>query len=52
MYIMYNTYIMNPYTKTNFGNTYIELLNLASLKMFTYVILRLYFKPIMCENPM
>ncbi len=42
---------MNPYTKTNFGNTHIELLNLPSLKKFTYVIPGLYLKPIMSKNP-
>jgi len=42
MYITYNIYIMNPYIKTNFGNTHIELLNLPSLKMFTYAIFELY----------
>ncbi len=49
---MYNTCIMNPYIKTNFGTTHIELLNLPSLKIFIYVIPGLYLKPIMCENPM
>jgi hypothetical protein len=44
--------IMNPYTKTNFGNTHIELLNLPSLKMFTYAILGFYLKPTMSKNPM
>jgi hypothetical protein len=48
---MYNIYIMNPYTTTNFGNTHIELLNLPSLKMFTYAIPRLYLKPITSETP-
>ncbi len=43
--------IMNPYTKTNFGNTHIELLNLPSLKMFTYAIFGLYFKPTMSKTP-
>jgi hypothetical protein len=43
---------MNPYIKINFGNTHIELLNLPSLKIFTYAILRLYLKPIVFENPM
>jgi hypothetical protein len=43
---------MNPYIKTNLGNTHIELLNLSSFKMFTYAILGLYFKPTMSENPM
>jgi hypothetical protein len=52
MYITYNICIMNPYTKTNFGNTYIEVLNLSSLKMFTYAIFKLYLKPTMYENPM
>jgi hypothetical protein len=52
MYIMYNTCIMNPYIETNFGNTHIEVLNLPSLKMFTYAIPGLYFKPTMSENPM
>jgi hypothetical protein len=52
MYITYNTYIMHSYTKTNFGNTHIELLNLPSLKMFTYAIPGLYLKPTMSENPM
>jgi hypothetical protein len=52
MYITYNTYIINPYTKTNFVNTHIELLNLPSLKMFTYAIFALHFKPTMFENPM
>jgi hypothetical protein len=33
MYITYNSYIMNPYFKTNFGNTHIELLNLPLFKM-------------------
>jgi hypothetical protein len=28
---------MNPYIKTNFGNTHIELLILPSFKMFTYL---------------
>jgi hypothetical protein len=42
---------MNPYTKTNLGNTHIELLNLPSFKMFTYAILGLYLKPTMFENP-
>jgi hypothetical protein len=41
MYITYNIYIMNPCTKMNFGNTHIELLNLPSLKMFTYVNIRI-----------
>jgi hypothetical protein len=36
MYITYNTYIMNPYTKINFGNTCTKLVNFPSLKMFTY----------------
>ncbi len=52
MYITYNTCIMNPYSKTNFGNTHIELLNLPSLKMFTYAIPRLYLKPTTFKNPM
>jgi hypothetical protein len=52
MYITYNTCIMNPYTKTNFGNTHIELLNLPSLKIFSYAIFVLYLKPIMSENLM
>ncbi len=52
MYITYNTCIMNPYTKTNFGNTHTELLNLPSLKMFTYAIPTLYLKPTMFKNPM
>jgi len=43
---------MNPYIKTNFGNTHIELLNLPSLKMFTYAIFGLYLKLTMFENPM
>jgi hypothetical protein len=43
---------MNPYNNTNFGNTYIELLNLPPLKMLTYAILALYFKPTMFESPM
>jgi hypothetical protein len=43
---------MNPYTKTNFGNIHIELLNPPLLKMLTYVILALYIKPIMFESPM
>jgi len=30
MYITYNTYIMKPYIKTNFGNTHTKLLNLPS----------------------
>jgi hypothetical protein len=38
--------------KTNFGNTHIELLNLSSLKMFTYAIPKLYLKPTLFENPM
>jgi hypothetical protein len=52
MYITYNICIMNPYTKTNFTNTHIELLKLPLLKMFTYAIPELYFKPTMFENPM
>ncbi len=52
MYITYNICIMNPYNNTNFGNTYIELLNLPPLKMLTYAILALYFKPTMFESPM
>ncbi len=51
MYIMYNTYIMNPSTKINFGNTHIELLNLPSLKMFTYVIPGLYLNPQCLKTP-
>jgi hypothetical protein len=43
---------MNPYTKTNFDNTHIELLNLPSLKMFTYAIPELYLKSIKYKNPM
>jgi hypothetical protein len=43
---------MNPYAKTKFGNTHIELLNLPSLKMFTYAILEMYLKPTMSKNPM
>jgi len=42
---------MNPYIKINFGDTHIELLNPPSLKMFTYVILGLYFKPTMSKTP-
>jgi len=52
MYITYNTYIMEPYIKTNFGNTHTKLLNLPSLKMFPYAILALYPKPTMFKNPM
>jgi hypothetical protein len=43
---------MNPYIKTNFGNTHIELLNFPSLKMFKNAIPGLYFKPTMSKNPM
>jgi hypothetical protein len=43
---------MNPYTKTNLGNTHIELLNLPSFKMFTYAMPGLYLKLTMSENPM
>jgi hypothetical protein len=42
---------MNPYIKTNFDNTHIELLNLPSLKMFTYAIPGLYLKPTMFKTP-
>jgi hypothetical protein len=52
MYITYNIYIMNPYTKTNFDNIHTELLNLPSLKMFPYAIPALYLKPTMSKNAM
>ncbi len=52
MYITYNICIMNSYSKKKFGNTHIELLNLPSLKMFTYATPRLYLKPTMSKNPM
>jgi hypothetical protein len=35
MYITYNICIMNPYTKTNFGNTCSKLLNLPSANGIT-----------------
>jgi hypothetical protein len=35
MYITYNTYFMNPYTKTNFGNSRIKLLHPPSANKIT-----------------
>jgi hypothetical protein len=35
MYIIYNTCIMNPYIKTNFGNSYTKLLNPPSANEIT-----------------